>query len=79
MPRNTIPILRCDNITSFITIVTSSNSERLSKAGRHHNEVMIWNSRLMYKWTVKDFLAWFIENFTSNWKENTISEYEKWR
>ena len=79
MPRNTIPILRWDNISSFITIETSSNSERLSKAGRHLNEVMIWNSRLMYKWTVKDFLAWFIENFTSNWKENKISEYEKWR
>ena len=33
------------NMKPIITIVTSSNSERLSKA----NEIIIWNSRLMYK------------------------------
>ena len=37
--------------------MTLLNSERLSKADRPRNEVIIWNSGLVYKWTGKDFLA----------------------
>ena len=51
MPRNTIPILLCDNVN----IVGNYHSDllkfwgKLSKADRPRNEAIIWNSELMYK------------------------------
>ena len=46
----------------------------LSKTNQPHNEEIIWNSKLVDKYTDKD-----IEKIQEYLKQNTILEYEKWR